>query len=95
MCNHTHVIPFQVTFEAGIPIYEQVVYAATKAIISGNMAAGERFPSVRVLSQGSKINPNTAHKVIVELVAARLLEAQPWLGTVVAERPQFSEADRA
>jgi GntR family transcriptional regulator len=88
------VIPFRVSFEPGVPIYEQVVYAAKKAIISGDMAPGERFPSVRVLSQGLKINPNTAHKVIGELVAERLLEVQPGLGTVVAKRPSFTAADR-
>jgi GntR family transcriptional regulator len=84
-----------VSFEPGIPIYEQVVYAAKKAIISGDMAPGERFPSVRVLSQGLKINPNTAHKVVGELVSERLLEVQPGLGTVVTKRRSFSEADRA
>lgn len=89
------MIPFRVSLEPGLPIYEQVVYAAKKAIVSGDMAPGERFPSVRVLSQGLKINPNTAHKVVGELVAERLLEVHPGLGTIVAKRPSFTEADRA
>jgi GntR family transcriptional regulator len=89
------VIPFRVSFEPGIPIYEQVVYAAKKAIISGDVAPGERFPSVRALSQGLKINPNTAHKVVSELIADRLLEVHPGLGTIVARPPSFTAADRA
>ena len=89
------MIPFRVTFESGIPIYEQVVYAAKKAILSGDMPPGEAFPSVRALSQGLKINPNTAHKVVTELVAERLLEVHPGLGTIVAKRPTFKTADRA
>ncbi|HYP09076.1 MAG TPA: GntR family transcriptional regulator [Bryobacteraceae bacterium] len=89
------MIPFRVALRPGAPIYEQVVYAAKKAILSGEMAPGERFPSVRALSQSLKINPNTAHKVIGELVAERLLEVQPGLGTVVAIRSAFSAADRA
>ena len=59
------------------------------------MAPGERCPSVRVLSHGLKINPNTAHKVIGELIAERLLEVQPGLGTVVARRSASTPADRA
>jgi GntR family transcriptional regulator len=88
------VIPFRVSFEPGLPIYEQVVYAAKKAIISGDMAPGERFPSVRTLSQGLKINPNTAHKIVGELVSEGLLEVHPGLGTIVAKRPSFTDADR-
>jgi GntR family transcriptional regulator len=89
------VIPFRVTLEPGSPIYEQVVYAGKKAILSGDMAPGERFPSVRALSQELRINPNTAHKVIGELIAERLLEVQPGLGTVVAKRAASTAADRA
>jgi GntR family transcriptional regulator len=88
------VIPFRLSFEPGVPVYEQVVYAAKKAIISGNMVAGERFPSVRALSQALKINPNTAHKVIGTLVSEGLLEVLPGLGTVVATSRSFTEADR-
>lgn len=89
------MIPFRVSLQPGVPIYEQVVYAAKKAIIAGEILAGDRFPSVRVLSQELKINPNTAHKVISELVDERLLEIQPGLGAIVAKRPSFTEADRA
>lgn len=89
------MIPFHVSLEPGSPIYEQVVYAAKKAILSGELAAGERFPSVRALSQGLKINPNTAHKVIGELIAERLLEVLPGLGTVVAKPSASTAADRA
>lgn len=89
------MIPFRAPLEPGSPIYEQVVYAATKAILSGDMLPGERFPSVRALSLELKINPNTAHKVIAELVANGLLEVHPGLGTVVAKPPPSTAADRA
>jgi len=89
------VIPFRLTFEPGVPIHEQVVYAAKKAIISGQVRAGDPFPSVRALSRALKINPNTAHKVIGQLVSEGLLEVRPGLGTVVAERPRSTAAARA
>ena len=95
MCYSTRMIPFRVSFEPGVSIYEQVVYAAKKAVIAGQMRPGEAFPSVRVLSKALKINPNTAHKVVGELVAEGLLEVKPGQGTVVAERPSSTAADRS
>jgi GntR family transcriptional regulator len=82
----TDMIPFRLSFQPGISIYEQVVYAAKKAIISGKISAGEPFPSVRALSKALKINPNTAHKVITELISEGLIEVHPGLGTVVADK---------
>jgi GntR family transcriptional regulator len=88
------MIPFRVELRPGGPIYEQVVYAATKAVISGQLRTGDAFPSVRALSRELKINPNTAHKVIHRLVAAGLLEVRPGFGTVVASRPPASKAEK-
>jgi GntR family transcriptional regulator len=88
------MIPFRVSFEPGISIYEQVVYAAKKAVVSGQMRPGEPFPSVRMLSKELKINPNTAHKVIAQLVAESVLEVQPGLGTVVADGPSSTAVER-
>jgi GntR family transcriptional regulator len=88
------VIPFRLTFQPGISIYEQVVYAAKKALISGQMRPGEPFPSVRALSKALKINPNTAHKVVGELIAQGILEVRPGLGTIVAEPSGSTAAER-
>ena len=88
------MIPFRVDFRPGIPLYEQVVYAAKKAMISGQMRPGDPFPSVRILSKELKINPNTAHKVVVHLVTAGLLDTRPGIGTVVAELPEGRKIER-
>ena len=88
------MIPFRLTFQPGISIYEQVVYAAKKAVISGQMRPGEAFPSVRALSQALKINPNTAHKVIAQLVSEGMIEVQPGVGTVVARPSSSTAAER-
>jgi GntR family transcriptional regulator len=89
------VIPFHVSFQPGISFYEQVVYAAKKAVISGQMRPGDPFPSVRVLSKELKINPNTAHKVVTHLVNEGLLEVHPGLGTVVAALPPYTDGERS
>ena len=77
-----------------MPLYEQVVYAARKAVISGQMRPRDPFPSVRALSKALKINPNTAHKVIAQLIAEGLIEVHPGLGTVVAEKAVSTAAER-
>jgi GntR family transcriptional regulator len=89
------VIPFRVDFRPGASLYEQVVYAAKKALVSGQLRPGDPFPSVRTLSAELKINPNTAHKVITHLLNEGLLEVMPGTGTVVARPPASTAAERA
>ncbi len=89
------MIAFRVAFQPGVPIYLQVVYSAKKALISGQIRPGDRFPSVRALSRELKINPNTAHKVISQLVAEGLLEVHPGLGTVAANLPASTAKERS
>jgi GntR family transcriptional regulator len=88
------VIPFRVQFRPGISLCDQIVYAAKKAVISGQLRPGDPFPSVRTLSTELKINPNTAHKVVVQLASAGLLETRPGIGTVVAKLPESSASER-
>jgi len=93
--DNTHVIPFRVTFRPGASLYEQVVYAAKKALISRQLRPGDAFPSVRALSIEFRINPNTAHKVITQLLNEGLLKVRPGTGTVVAKPPASSAAERS
>jgi len=89
------MLPFQLQFKTGIPAYEQVIYAVKKAIISGALKPGDRFPSVRALSQELRINPNTAHKIVAALVNENLLAVKPGVGTAVADaRPSTREQRR-
>ena len=88
------MIQFRLSFEPGVSLYEQVVYAAKKAMVSGQMRPGDPFPSVRTLSKSLKINPNTAHKVVMTLVAEGLLEVRSGIGTVVAEPASSTAAER-
>ncbi len=88
------MIPFRLSFEPGSSLYEQVVYAAKKAIVTGQMRAGDVFPSVRALSKALKINPNTAHKVVTQLVGEGVLEVRSGIGTVVSGRAASTPAER-
>lgn len=97
MCTSTHstpVLPFSVSLTTGDSPFRQIVFAATRAVVSGEMPAGEPFPSVRELSQALKINPNTAHKVVAELVRVGLLEVLPGVGTVVSSSWRATDDER-
>ena len=88
------MIPFRVTFRPGVSLFEQIVYASKRAMVSGQLRPGDPYPSVRSLSKELKINPNTAHKIVAHLVSEGLLETRPGIGTVVAVLPDSSKKDR-
>ena len=80
--------------QPGQSIFDQVVFAAIRAFVSGEYRAGQPFPSVRQLAADLKINPNTAHKVVQHLIQERWLEVRPGVGTFVAEPPEARAADK-
>lgn len=79
------MLPFSITLKTGLPLAEQILFAVRKAVACGQLRPGDRFPSVRVLSQELRVNPNTAHKVVAALVAEGVLLTTPAVGSVVAE----------
>jgi GntR family transcriptional regulator len=88
------MVPFKVKLNPGQSIFEQVCFAATRAILAGELKSGEAFPSVRALALELKIHPNTAHKVVQHLVQERWLIVQPGVGTLVAAPPKARAGDR-
>jgi GntR family transcriptional regulator len=94
MCHIADVTLFPFELRPGEQIFDQVVYAAKKAFVSGQFQAGQSFPSVRSLAAELKIHPNTAHKVVQHLIQEGYLEARPGLGTVVAELPSAPAVER-
>jgi GntR family transcriptional regulator len=80
--------------QPGQSIFDQVVFAAIRAFVSGEYRAGQPFPSVRQLAADLKINPNTAHKVVQHLIQERWLLSQHGVGTVVAPPPKARSGDR-
>jgi GntR family transcriptional regulator len=79
------MLPFSIALQSGEPLFDQVVYAVTRAVVTGQLRVDDPFPSVRTLSQELKINPNTAHKIVAALIADGLLQVRPGIGTVVAQ----------
>lgn len=89
------MLPFSIELKPGLPIAEQVIFAVKKAVVAGQMKAGQPFPSVRVVSQELKINPNTAHRIVAALVAQGVLVTTPAVGSVVAEQAAGDRTERA
>ena len=83
------------TLQPGQSIFDQVVFAAIRAFVSGEYRPGQQFPSVRQLAADLKINPNTAHKVVQHLIQERWLEVRPGVGAFVATPPEARAADRS
>lgn len=94
MCHTCDVTHFRVRIKPGQSIFEQVVFAAKKAILGGSLKRGQAFPSVRALATDLRIHPNTAHKVIQHLIQERWLEVRPGIGTTVAEPPKARAGER-
>jgi GntR family transcriptional regulator len=87
------MLPFSIVTRPGRPLHDQIVFAVTKAVITGQMQPGDSFPSVRTLSQELGVNPNTSAKAIATLIERGLLESHPGIGTTVARWRRRSASD--
>lgn len=74
------------TFNARIPIYQQVIDHVEQLIVSGKLAPGQELPSRRELARHLGINPNTVQRAFSEM------EAKHWLYTE-AGRPSRLTTD--
>jgi GntR family transcriptional regulator len=90
------VLPFAVRFKSGSPVHEQVLLAVRRAIVGGRLVPGDRFPSVRTLSQELRISPATAHKIISTLTEEGVLSIEPGVGAIIRQkRPTTAEQREA
>jgi len=72
---------------AATPVYEQLRSQIAGHITAGDLAPGERLPTVRALAADLGIAVNTVNRAFTELEAAGLVTTRRRIGTVVAERP--------
>ena len=83
------MIDIQVDYHSGIPVYKQVIEAISTAVQLGELAEGEKLPSIRELSARLNINPNTVAKVYRELELTGIIESKAGSGSFVL--PQETE----
>ena len=90
------MLPFPLKLQPGDPIYLQIVAAVKRAVATGLMVPGDRFPAVRTIASELGVNPNTVQKAVAELTARGLIEVHPGQGCYVAVRvPVRREAQAA
>ena len=70
-------------------IYEQVMDQLKEQIMTGQMATGEKLPSVRELSKSITVNPNPVQKAYRELERQGYVYTTSGVGTFVADRSEI------
>ena len=60
-------------YENDRPIYLQVIEDISRRLIQGELALGEKLPSVREMAVQYQINPNTASRVYKEMESRGLV----------------------
>ncbi len=71
---------------SGIPLYRQMAQQLRQRMVSGQLAANARLPSVREMSAEMKVNPLTVAKVYQILEREGLVEFRRGLGTFVTSQ---------
>ena len=77
----------QLDMKSGVPFYRQIIDQVKSAIATGEVAPGDRLPTVRQLAVDCSINPNTVSRAYTELELTGLVETQMGSGTFVGQRP--------
>ncbi|MHA6250512.1 GntR family transcriptional regulator [Oceanobacillus sp. CAU 1775] len=72
-------------FHSSQPIYIQLAERIKKQIIRGELALGEKLPSVRDTGIQVNVNPNTVQRTYRELEAMDIVESRRGQGTFVTE----------
>lgn len=73
------------SFDAGRPIYLQLVEHIQQKILNGEYQPGEKLPSVRDLAAEAAVNPNTMQKALSELERGGLVFAQRTSGRFITD----------
>ncbi|WP_238357657.1 GntR family transcriptional regulator [Cohnella zeiphila] len=81
--NETTVGGMKFVLDLSQPLYEQVLAQVRSSIAKGEIALGEKIPSVREMAQGLKINPNTVMRAYQELERDQLTETRRGQGTFI------------
>ena len=79
----------QLDLKSRMSIYEQVMDQLKEQIMTGQMATGEKLPSVRELSKSITVNPNTVQKAYRELERQGYVYTTSGVGTFVADRSEI------
>lgn len=72
-------------FDNDRPIYSQIIEHMRLFIVSGQLIAGEKLPSVRDLAAAAEVNPNTMQRALTELERTGLVYTNRTSGRFITE----------
>jgi len=75
----------QLNFQAGTPVYLQLVEQVMAAVASGALRPGEPLPSIRPLAEQLRVNRNTIAKAYGELEHQGVIETLAGKGCFVRD----------
>ena len=73
------------SLEDNMPIYMQIMNRIIDAIASGELAAGDKVPSVREFASEFEVNPNTMQRALMELEREGILVSERAIGRFVTD----------
>ena len=76
-------------FSEDRPIYAQIIEQIKRAVISGELCAGDKMPSVRDLASDAGVNPNTMQRALAELERTGLIYSQRTSGRFITENAEL------
>ena len=71
---------------ASAPLFEQLVQGVKEAVAGGQLAVGDKLPSVRELARELAINPNTVARAYERLEAEDVIVRRQGAGCFVKQR---------
>ena len=78
---------WQVEYHSGIPVYRQIINQACAAAAAGTFKPGDQLPTIRVLSERLKVNPNTVAKAYRELELKGIIVSERGSGSFIQAPP--------
>ncbi len=75
-------------FDEGIPIYLQIKEEIENAIVTSSLKEEETIPSIRVLAQQYRLNPQTISNAVSELISEGILYKKRGIGMFVEKGAQ-------
>ena len=86
---------FEIDFNKGIPIYQQIVDQTQVAIVKGILEDGDQMPSIRSLAKTLLVNQSTITRAYNELEVLGIIQTIPGRGTFVKLDKNKMELDKA
>jgi GntR family transcriptional regulator len=89
------IMEFLIDTKSGVPFYRQIIEQIKFGIARGELASGDRLPTVRQLAVDLSINPNTVVRAYRELEIEGVLDTQQGSGTFVGrQKPEIDRLEK-